>query len=296
MSRELKAFQFWVKPVSGSAAALKAALSAMPPNLRSFDFSHYDKNYQAKSLTWDARKAILTGTVYLLRTNNLPSAVKNGEVERLPIDDETDLGEPMCFAFHPEVGAALVHYAHTGPRHSVLSVILDRFIADTPITVEPVLRQDMLLKLARKTVVTGLEYTLSDPAGVAELRTMGGPVGKAISMLTECGGVSINVQITMGHTRGEGLVTEVVKGIGQRLASIATENAGETNGVSTIKVKGSDGEGAPIEELDLLRAREPIKFEVRESHRSIDTDDACRILKSELANRLAELRAQLGTT
>lgn len=296
MPRDLKAYQFWVTLDNCSNATLHLALSRIrSKNDRSFEFTQNGHNYQAKDLAWDSTTDILTGTVYLLRSNNLPSAVKEGEVSPLPIDIETDLGEPMCFAVHPNVGAALVHYSHNGPRHSVLPALLGRFVSQWKVIIQPVLRADMLEKLDRTEFVTGLEFTLNDPQAINELRTAGGSVSNAIEMLGEHGGVTINVHITMGHTRGQGMIANSVRAFGKRLQRIATQQAEPGKGVTKIKVKGSEGEDAPLEELDLLKAREAIIFTAAESHRSIDTSSACRKLKAELSSRLDDLSNQRGT-
>lgn len=229
---------------------------------------------------------MLTGSVYLLRSNNLPAAVTNGHVTPLPIAEDTDLGEPMCFAFHPEVGASLVHYAHNGPRHSALSCIVGRFAPHTAITVEPVIRTDILASLQQKQIFRGFEFSLSEPRGIADLRTYGGSVENAIEILSEVNGVNISVNITMGHTRGGSLDRGVINNLARRLMAAPR--------VSSIKVRGSDGEGAPIENLDLLKAREEISLQVTESNRAIDTNDTCRQLKAALARRLPGLRRQIG--
>ncbi len=294
MARPIKAYQFWVKPAEGPTAPVRQAVAAINNANRSFEFTQHAKQFLAQDLRWEGRRGILTGTVYLLRSSNLPAAIHDGQVEPLPIGDETDLGEPMCFALHPEVGAAVIHYAHTGPRHSVLAAVIGHILPDVPIAIEPVLRHDMLEKLRRKRFVRGIEFTLSDPRGVQELRTAGGSVGHALSMLDDLGGVNVKVEITMGHSRGEGMVTDTTKALAERLARIGTEHVDGPGGVRTIKVRGSDGDDAPVEELDLLYAREEIVLEVAETNRSIDTDDARRKLAAELNSRLPALRTQAG--
>lgn len=294
MARPIKAFQFWVKPVNGTTAPVLQAVATINDGNRSFEFTQHAKQYLAQDLRWNDERSILTGTVYLVRSSNLPAAIRDGHAEPLPIGDETDLGEPMCFAFHPEVGAALIQYAHTGPRHSVLAAIIERLLPDLPIAIEPVLRRDMLELLRRKRFVSGLEFAFTDPRGVQELRTAGGSVSHALSMLDDLGGVNIKVEISMGHSRGEGMIVDATKALAERLAHLGTENVDGTAGVRTIKIRGSDGDEAPVEELDLLRAREQVTLEVNEANRSIDTTDARRKLSTALHERLDELRIQAG--
>lgn len=294
MTRTIKAFQFWVKPIDGPTTPVRAAVSANTTGQKTFEFTHSGRTYLAQDLAWENRRGLLTGTIYLVRSNNLPAAIRDGHAEPLPISEETDLGEPMCFAFHPEVGAAMIQYAHTGPRHSVMVDVLGRLCPDVPVAVEPVIRRDMLEKLRQKKFFRGIEFALSDPKGVQQLRTLGGSVGNAISMLEDIGGVSVRIEISMGHTLGQGLVLDTTRRLAEKLAKIGAQEVNGHAGVRAIKVKGSDGEDAPVEELDLLKAREPVPLDVGESHRSIDTVDACRKLSTALNERLSELRIQSG--
>lgn len=294
MARTIKAFQFWVKPTEGATKPVRDALAAKGAKPAGFEFVQHAKHFLAQDLAWNNSKGILTGTVYLIRSSNLPAAIENGQAGPLPIKPNTDLGEPMCFAYHPEVGGAVVHYSHTGPRHSVLSEIARRLSLDQAFTVEPLIRTDMLQRLQEKKFFRGIEFALTDPKGIQDLRTAGGSVGDAIGMLDGLHGVSIRVEITMGHTQGEGLAANATKSLARKLAKIGTENVDEHGGVRTIKVRGSEGEDAPVEELDLLKAREEILLEVAESHRSIDTSDACRMLTASLSDRLKNFKAQAG--
>ena len=82
--------------------------------------------------------------------------------------------------------------------------------------------------------------------------------------------------------------------LAEKLAKIGAQDVNGQAGVRAIKVKGSDGQEAPIEELDLLKAREQIPLDVAESHRSIDTIDACKKLATALNERLDDLRKQGG--
>lgn len=296
MPRKIKAFQFWMRPAEGPTDPVVGAISAIDATNRSFEFTQHGKSYLAYDLAWHTRNAVLTGTVYLLRHNDLPAAIRDGRAGPLPIPNETDLGEPMCFAFHPGVGAAVIQYAHTGPRHPVLVPIISRFLPNTPMLLEPVIRTDMLVRLRQKQFFRGIEFTLTDPKGIQELRTAGGSVGRAIDMLGDVGGVTIHVEISMGHTRGQGLIANATRGLAERLAHVATREISpdEHGDIGTLKVRGSDGADTPVEELDLLRAREAIAFEADEADRSIDTAETCRKLSTELVARLDNLRTQMG--
>lgn len=293
MTKSIKAYQFWVNPVEGSTKMVRDAVAAIDAGSDGFGISRLEKRYLAQHLKWDARRNLVTGTVYLIRSSNLPAAINEERAGPLPIDDKTDLGEPMCFAFHPEVGVALIHYNHVGPRHQVLATVIEHVLPDVPILVEPVLRRDMLETLDRKPFLRSIEFGLQDPNGIRELRAMGGSIAHAMSMLADLGGINIKVSITMGHSRGEGLRAGARR-LGEKLAKLgAIEVEGHAR-ISAIKVGAAENEDAPIEHLDMLHAREEITFEVGEVGRTIDVAAACRYLADQLQERLGELRIQAG--
>jgi uncharacterized protein DUF6731 len=297
VARVVKAYQFWVTPSTSTGAQFRAAIASRGTSPSNFEFDYSGKSYLASGLNWNSQRGILTGTVYLRRSADLPSAIEGDRARPLPIATTTDLGEPMCFAYHPEASGAIVHYAHTGPRHSVLREVARHLGLDEAIGIEPVIRSDMLQQLDQKRVFKGIEFALSDPTGIAELRAAGGSVGRAISLLGDLGGVNVSVQITMGHTNGS-LSQTATKRLATKLATLGASvvDDDEPSGVRKIKVRGSDGVDAPVEELDLLNAREVIELEVEESHRSIDTTDACNKLRISLVSRLRNFRRQAGTS
>ncbi|MBL0871636.1 MAG: hypothetical protein IBJ18_13780 [Phycisphaerales bacterium] len=294
MAREIKAFMFWVTPVDHPASGARDAVVEYMKKPAAFEFSHGGHNYLAEELTWNSQRSILTGTVYRIRTSALPVAVNGTKTHALPLGKDEALGEPMCFAYWPDPGAAVVHYAHNGPRHSVMPALLSKMGYPNAIAVEPVIREDMLQQLQSKQYVQAVEFALSDPDGMQELRDMGGSVGHAIKMLKDLGGVNVRVEVTMGHTKGEGLVVNTAKTIARTLAKIGTTTADDHSPVRTVKVKASDGDDAPLEELDLLRAREPIFLTIDEQGRHLDRTDCQKKLSGALNERKDVFRRQAG--
>jgi len=295
MARDIKAFQFWIAPSDQpTSTVLDLVTEYMHGGGKAFEFDHMSQNYLATELNWTKAKKMLTGTVYRLRGNSLPVAVRGITTHDLPLKEDEYLGEPMCFAFLPDVGGALIHYSHTGPRHAVMGALLSRMGYADAIRVEPLIRTDMLMQLNSKSYIKGLEFSLTDPRGVAELREMGGSIGGAIKVLDDVGGVNIHVQVTMGHTKGEGLVTSTVKKFARALQKLASSAPEGESPVRTIKVTGADDEDAPLSELDLLRAREPITLMVSEQGRHLDRIDCQRKLAGELFDRRDKFRRQAG--
>jgi len=294
MSRDIKAHLFRVTPVKEKAYTVRAAVEAFAKAIKPLEFEHAGHDYLATDLIWNASKAVLTGTVFRVRSSGLPAEIHGTQAKPLSIDPSTNLGEPMCFALQPDPGAALIHYSHTGARHSVLPAMLSKMGYAHAMQVEPVIKTDMLEKLQSKKFFKALEFSLTDPKGVQDLRAMGGSVERALGMLDDTGGVNIRVEITMGHTKGEGLVANATKTLAKRLAKIGMEAGDDSSPVRTVKVRGSDGEDAPMEELDLLNAREVIKMQVDEADRSIDRGDCQKKLAKLLEDHKDTFKTQAG--
>lgn len=294
MSREIKAHLFWTTPVTHPASGVKDSITEFMRNAQPLEFDHQGHKYLAQEFSWNTQRQILTGTIYRIRSSGLPIAVQGTRTRDLPININESLGEPMCFAFWPEPGGALVHYSHSGPRHSVLPALLSKIGYPNAIAVEPVIRKDMLAQLQSKTYFAGLEFALSDPSSVAELREMGGSVGHAVQMLHDIGGVNVRVEITLGHSTGDGLAAAATKTLARKLARLATTAVDEHSPVRTVKVRGSDGQDAPLEELDLLRAREPILLTIDEHGKHLDCTDCQRKLSGALNERKDRFTEQVG--
>lgn len=294
MSRDIKAHLFWITPVNESAASVKTEVESFAKDIKPLEFQHAGHDYLATDLMWNATKHVLTGTIFRIRASGLPSEIQGTEAKPLTIGPDTNLGEPMCFAFLPDPGGALIHYSHTGPRHSVMPALLSRMGYPHAMQVEPVIKSDMLQRLQSKKFFRGLEFALSDPKGMQELRAIGGSVGRALDMLDDTGGVNVRVEITMGHTKGEGLIANATKTIAKKLAKIGMQTADGSSPVRTVKVRGSDGQDAPVEELDLLNAREIVEMQVDEADRSIDREDCQKKLAKVLDEHKTTFSTQAG--
>lgn len=291
MAREITAHIFWIVPVNDPAQGVKDAVVRFMRNPRAFEFDHKGYNYLAEGFSWDNRSEILTGTIYRIRSTGLPRAVEGTRTRDLPLGANETLGEPMCFAFMPDPGCALIHYAHTGPRHTVMGAMITGMRYPNAIQIEPMLKTDTLLRLGQKTIVTGLEFTLTDPDGVAELRAMGGSVQHAIQMMEGIDGVKVKVQISASRAGGDGLALRATKQLARRLAQIGTIQDSPVRGV---KVRGADEAGDPTEVLDMLKAREVVPLQIQEQARHLDLDDCHRKLSNALRERRDQILQQVG--
>lgn len=202
--------------------------------------------------------------------NQLPSALADDGTSPLPINNDTDLGEPMCFAFRPKLAISAVHYSHNGPRHPILQQIVNALGYEEAVHIYPTLRLDTIQRLENTNIVRKLEFTLRSPQAIQELRAIGRGPSAALDMKDAFGGVNVSVTVTMGHDPGT-LSVDTVKNFCQRLA-----NAGDA--VSTLRIKGADGPDSELLPIDFFNDRIHESLRIEENGREIDVIDCCEQL------------------
>jgi len=265
----IKAHAFWVTPVNGNGDDLKTIAQNFGQNGEDTEFSHRGHDFLCTESAWHTRRSALTATVFRLRDSNLPAAVsEDGDVEELPIDDSTNLGEPTCFAYFPDLQVAFIHYSHTGARHTVLPAFLNEIGFAQAIKVEPVIRLDMLERLENTDFFTTLEFALKSPQSIRETRAAEGSVADTLNIMDVLNAENAHIRITIGYNRsGGGLSTRTVKDLALGLAHFGDRE------VSTLKVRGSENADEQVQTLDLLRARIVSELEVSDRNREMDRQD-----------------------
>jgi len=203
----------------------------------------------------------MSGTMWRVRTNNLPSAWKDGKAKRI----SNELTEASSFAYRPLRGKAVIQYNHHGPRHRLLVIFLEKLGADGPINICPELRSDALERLQHASIVTRLEYSLGEIPSQKPLREAG--VGAALDTMKSVKGASIHVKISLGRQRPRNRGLRFVKQIASRLVNIP--------GVQTLKAAVKPDEDHPIEMLDLIQCRKIKEIVVEEAGRQLNHAD-CR--------------------
>lgn len=275
MAKSIRAGYFWIRPTDDSPKPVQTAVEQWMRKAQPFEFSHYGNSYLAEEFDIDAR-GIVTGVINRIHSSGLPRVVDGRKTHDLPLQANESLGEPMCFAYHPNPGLALIHYSHNGPRHPVMTSVIGKMGYPKAILVEPLLKADMLAKLKAKKFITAVEFGFTEPEGIKELRGAKGALGDAIDVLDELGGVSIHVTVTMGHSQGEGMIVDTAKRIIRTLAEIGTERVDMVDSKSRVtaaKLRGADDDDSPLEMLDMLKARELVTLMVNEQGRHLDRTD-----------------------
>jgi len=285
MPSEIGADLFWVLPLQnpeGMIPAIRAFVACNTDSEATFGSTRYLLN----GASWSAQGGILTGTIFKRRHFNLPSKLSGARVSRLDLGDDDDLGEPMCFAYCPEISAAAVHFSFNGPRHGRLANFLNHIGFEPPIEMSPILRRDALERLQRARIIRKAAFTLRAPQHLAELRAIGNSVGCAISSMVDMGGVTVEITVGMSYESGT-LNLDRVKRAFQRLS-----NFGDT--VTKLEVLASpDMDESPVP-IDLINDRITERISVNYDGRELDKGHCCAGLRGFLNDNRPEIVRQFG--
>ncbi len=280
-----RAHLFWTQPEGTPPQEMRDHLAAFCENPSILNFSIGLHDYEASEVSWNDKQGAFTCSVFRVRANNLPPTLSATEgIKSLEIQDDTNLGEPMVFAYYPDLEVSIVLYNHDGPRHSTIRSILNQVGHDGPVIMSPVLREDMMQRLDDAKIFRSIEHSLQSPTHRQELQAAGSSVGYALSMLGDVNGVNINVKITMGQERGS--LADTVKSTAMKLAEYDDTDLG------TLKVKAASDEESTAETLDLLNARIVREFSVRANGREMDRTHCGSQLRSLFASVRSIIESQ----
>jgi hypothetical protein len=248
-------FDVAVDMADGGEAACKLWCST--PREEDLEVPVNEHRYQLSDCSWDDVDKVITGTMWRVRENNLPSMAGKAPVG-------SPLFEAASFSYQPSKRRALIQYNHHGPRHTVLKSMLEAIGFKAPLTMSPRMMQDVMTRMHDAAVVRRIEYTLTDfQAADAQLSELPA-VGETLKAMKTLHGARIRVEISMGHEHGG--LEGGVKNLLQRLQEM-------TDGVATVKAAVKDTEEKAVEVLDLLGGRLIIDMDVREAGHEIDRED-----------------------
>lgn len=282
-----KAYCFWVLPKEGNAEEVARLLRSYADHPRSIAIAQGANEFAVCEPRWRTAgdSKIFTATAFKLRSRAFPSVVGDAGPEPLVISPEKRLGEPMCFAYDPAEGVAVVLFAANGPRHTLIAPFLAELGFEHELQIEPILRADMMERLDRTRYATSIEFNLKDVRRDDELKKAGLPVERAIEMVDSVGGVDVHVHITMGREK-RSLAVDVVKGVAYFLQDLGGSY------VTRLQLKASESEDQRCETLDLLNARIEIEMDVSDAQRELDRDDCQRKLVRAMKEVLPAIRKQ----
>lgn len=285
MPTDSKAHLFWVISNEVNVKQMRKLIADFCADPSDIEFSVGPNDFTASEMSWDPKQGAFTVSVFKVRASDLPAAIDEDEgVQSLDLEEDTNLGEPIVFAYYPDYEVAIVQYNHSGPQHPVVRAVLNAIGHEGPIHMSPVLRQDMVEQLETASIFRSLEFSLQSPKQQQELAAAGSSVKEALSMLENIGGVNVTVKVTMGHQKGT--LLDGVKNTAKKLSEIGDSDLG------TLKVNAASNENAPVEQLDLLKARIVREFEVKLTGREMDREDCGSKLRSLFASLKEDVQAQ----
>lgn len=286
MSFHIKAHYFWVCPgvpkhLEDFAMCIKetAGLHA------AFLFTDPSGNkFTVDELEWNEQDKIVTGTIGKHRRGNHPVTVSDQPgLAPIPIDEDEDIAEVVCFALCTTHGETLFQASRDGPTVSALRTAIRNFGFPHAVVSEPLFRQDMAERFDEMKLVRSLEFHLSDPMH-GGLANADGNLSPFISGMNGLGGLEVTVVVTVGRKRKASLIKDVVDRVTKFLMAEAHT---EVAPVTKLKVKGKESEDLPTQELDLLHLRCEERMVVNQIGRVVDRTDCQQQLRQKLRAKLA---------
>jgi hypothetical protein len=214
---------------------------------------------------------VYTASAFRVREGAYPSIVEPSGVKPLELHDHEGLGEPMCFAYDPIDGNAVMLWSQNGPKPSSLHAFLEEIGFPHKMSIEPILRHDMKQRLERTRFVQSLHFKIKDAPNADYLRTAGAPVEMAIGLADSINGTDISVTVSIGRQR-EGLALGVVKKVAGYLCESGDTHLGQ------LVLNASQDDDVKCYPLDLLNARVEIMLDLTDEVREINRKDCQRQL------------------
>jgi hypothetical protein len=121
---------------------------------------------------------VYTASAFRLRERAYPSIVEPAGVKPLSLPAHEGLGEPMCVAYDPIDGKAVMLCSQNGPTPSSLHSFLGEIGFPHEMEIEPVLRRDMKERLERTQFVQSIDFRIKDAPHARFLRATGAPIGR----------------------------------------------------------------------------------------------------------------------
>lgn len=236
-----------------------------------------------------------SGDLVRIRMSELPAKARlDSPSEELDLDDDEGIGEKTCFLYRWESQAPGVLMLQRNRRSVTASAFANFFtsIDDNlfSLHLEPILRVDVLQRVAEMTEVRTFEIAMKDPdstifSGIDAL------LGGSLNLLEAANSANISIRLSLGHGRPH---DSLDRGWLRRMMDRVFGSGEPPREISKLRVRGRNAETAEIEALDLLNARIAVPVEVEGDSRTLSFDDRYRALQSAWRIAGPEVREVLG--
>lgn len=233
------------------------------------DFIADSTDYRVDELVWWADSHCLTGTIFRIRTDDLPSRVGPQDTRKLALREDESLGEGTCFALLPLSGVVAVHYNHSGARHSKLPAAVDALGYAAPFGLSPLFRKDTIKRLRDANVIRKVRYRLDSISQYKDAVRPPASVSGGIDAATHLQGISVAVEVTMSSVPGSLEKKNVLELVSNLLQRPHTK----------VSVHIRDLEESELVALNLLHDREKEYIEIGLVDRELNRDECQRKLR-----------------
>ena len=189
------------------------------------------------------------GELIRIRMNDIPTkASLSGDIEPIDLDDDEGLGEETAFLYHIPTKVLMMQRNRLGVSASVFSRYCQRICnLDDYIAFDPILRGDVLVRLAQMHVVRKFELKVARVEDLNILQGKNSGVDEILNIRNFFNAPNISLTVSVGNRRDMSLGNVVDTAIS--LFRFASENTGN---VKKIEVSGAEEDDSQTDIIDLL--------------------------------------------
>ncbi len=229
------------------------------------------------------------GDIIRIRMDEMPlKASLSGPVTPLNLAEDEGIGEETAFYYHPPSRVLLFQYNRHGVSASMASYYFRRKAdIEGDIVLEPVLQEDVLLRLARMCIFRKFVFRVAGEQNAQVFQGQGHGVGALTDLIHQFQAPTIEVTLSLGRKRQGSLGLQAVR---DTIAQMLRFAAGSQPQVERLQIAGREGEEDDIRFIDLLRDRMTEMVEVSlDASRRVPPTERRRALRDAWLRRQEEV-------
>ena len=284
--RTLWAQCFEVLLQDGTAEDVRDLLMRCPRKKKPVRFGYRGSEHVLYDAHWHTVNGtgVFTATVFKVRSDTLPSAVGPDGPSRLPIDDDTGVADPMCFAYDPVAGKAVTLSVANAARGRAIEPFLGALGFAPEVIVNPLIWPNMMKRLEKTSLIHSLTFEMQRIRGASDLRRADETLEDALRLGDSYGADNLKIELSMTVKKKESLAVDVVK----KACRVLYDMRGAR--VKTLKLSALEEDDEKLHTLDLIKAQIEFPVEVVENDRQIDCGDCQEKLATILTEKLPNVR------
>ena len=290
MARKLTV-DFYRVDVSGGSdfQRLLAEVSALPPEERNRTGSSSPIRLQEYTRNGD----VMEGDMLKIRMDEVPiKASLYGSTRFIDLNDDEGIGEETAFYYYAPWRILLLQRN----RHAVSASAFTWYfnhIADGGPIIEliPILRSDVLQRLARMTIMRKLDVRIAGVENAEIFRGEGYGVGAIIDLKDAFSAPNVSVSVSMGRRRGS-LLLERVR---ETITGLLRISGHDDRHLKKLAVEAQEDYTSTTELLDILKSRIIEQIDIDPTvDRRLPYERRKEALREVFSRRRTELRQMFG--